>query len=447
MKKKLLLINPSEGRKIGGLNVSHATKFEPLGLGIIAALTPSNWDIDLIDENFTEHEFQNADLVAISSFTNNINRAYEIIKIYRQKGIHTVLGGIHASLVTEEATKYVDTIVVGEAEEVWHEVIKDFENGCIKQKYGPKLADITKIPKVRREIFKYKYQAGSIQTARGCPMNCNFCSVSVFNGTKHRYRPIDEVLDELETIPQKYVFFVDDNLISNTKESRERALALFKGIIKRNIKKKWACQTSISVAEDEDILKTAYQSGCRLMLIGIESESLESLETINKNLNMKELKNYKKIFSTIHKYRIAILGAFIFGLDTDNAESLKKRMDFINNSGVDVVQVTILTPLPGTRLFQNLQKENRLILNHYPEDWIKYDFLNTVFKPKYLEKNELTEIMKNINKNVFSYRNIFKRVFKNLKATKRIFTAFWVLKYNLVYRKATLKCSKNDFSL
>ncbi|MEA3504172.1 MAG: cobalamin-dependent protein, partial [Bacteroidota bacterium] len=182
-KKKLLLINPQSQHRTG-FALTRSSKYIPLGLGIIAALTPKNWDIELIDELFEPFTYRDADLVGFTSFTSNINRAYELAAIYRKKGIPTVLGGIHATMQTQEAMQYMDIIVSGEAEEVWPQLIKDFENGELKSLYKGDHIDLKKVPIARHDLWHKDHIFGSIQTSRGCPMNCDFCSVHKFNGNR-----------------------------------------------------------------------------------------------------------------------------------------------------------------------------------------------------------------------------------------------------------------------
>jgi len=249
--KKLVLINPVNPER-KGISTTRYSCYPPLGLGIIAALTPKDWEIRLIDENFESFEFEEADLVGISAFTASINRAYYIASVYRKKNIHTVLGGIHASMMPEEASKMVDTVVKGEAETVWPGLIDDFENNTIKPFYEGTSLDMSKIPMPRYDIYHKNYIFSSIQTARGCPMDCEFCSVTPFNGKFYCQRPVDIVLDELEQAPKKMICFVDDNILGYGKKAEKRAIELFKGMIDRKLDKIWFTHASINIVENEE---------------------------------------------------------------------------------------------------------------------------------------------------------------------------------------------------
>jgi radical SAM superfamily enzyme YgiQ (UPF0313 family) len=430
-KKKLLLINPFNSYQKGVIFDTN-TISPPLGLGIISALTPDNWDIEILDENFNEFKYKDADLIGLTALTSAVNRAYDIAGIYKQKGIPTVIGGIHASMLPDEALKYVDTVVIGEAESVWPQLIKDFENKKLKRVYQGELLSLENLPIPRRDLFHPGYNKSNIQTSRGCPMNCDFCSVHTFNGNKYRHRPIKNVLDELEKIKHDNVFVVDDNIIGYSKKSTERAIKLFKGIIDRGIKKDWVCQASLNFADNEEVLKYAAESGCKLVLIGIESEKIIQLQETNKKLNLKiGVDNYQKIFQKIHKYGISVLGAFIYGYDTDSKQDLFNRTDYILNSNIDAVQSTILTPLPGTRLFDKLVKEDRLLYSNFPKDWERYFFMEVVHKPKLMTAEELQEAIVENWKILYEKKLMQRKLLKSIKLTKNIKAAVWAYFANL----------------
>jgi radical SAM superfamily enzyme YgiQ (UPF0313 family) len=439
--KKLILINPLN-RKRAGLAMNKSSRFPPLALGIIAALTPDDWEIEIIDENFSEFEYKEADLIGITACTASANKAYSIAKIYRDRNIPVIMGGIHASFRPREAIKYVDSVVVGEAEGVWANVIADFQSKKLKKIYRSKGIDLSHMPIPRHDLFDKRYFLGAIQTSRGCPMDCEFCSVTSFNGHTYRQRPIEAVLDELEIIPKRRIFFLDDNIIGYGKTASKRALYLFKGMIERKIRKEWMCQASLNFADDEEVLKYAAKSGCKTVVLGLEAQNTEPLEEANKKLNLKMgIKSYERVFKKINKYGIAVIGAFIYGFNSDTPEILDKRTDYITSSGVDAVQTTFLTPLPGTRLFDKMQKEGRLLYTNFPSDWDYFDGNEVVFKPKLMSKKELTLSM---NKCDFKIgKSILKKFYKTLFATKSIITATWSLITNINYQNVRRKKKSN----
>ncbi|MBS7633599.1 B12-binding domain-containing radical SAM protein, partial [Candidatus Bathyarchaeota archaeon] len=434
MAKKLVLVNPINPRRVG-LTVNPSSRFQPIGLGIIAALTPRDWKVEIVDENFAPFEFRDADLVGLTAFTANVTRAYEISSLYREKGVPTVLGGIHASMMPEEALQYADSIVVGEAESVWSEVISDFESGKLQEVYKGDLLDLQNMPQPRRDLFHPGYMFGSVQTSRGCPMNCEFCSVTAFNGYVYRKRPVENVLDELESIPQKRVFF-DDNIIGFGKQDEERAIALFKGMIERGIKKEWFCQASINFAGNDEVLEYAAKSGCRMVFLGLEAESTSALEDVNKKLNLRVgVSSYDDAFRRINQHGIAVLGAFIYGMDSDTPEKLRARTDYILKSGIDVMQVTYLTPLLGTRLFNKLKDEQRLRYTNFPSDWVHYDMTEVTHTPQSMTPTELAEAMDECTRRLYSSGTIRKKFFKTWRSTKSFTTAMWAYTSNMNYRK------------
>lgn len=437
MSKKLILVNPVNPNRTG-LSITPGGRFPPLGLGVVAALTHDDWNIKILDENFEPFQFEEADLVGISSFTSQINRAYEIASIYHEKGIPTVIGGIHASMLPEEALKYVDTVAIGEAESTWPKIIEDFENGILKRIYREDRSAGKKISGARHDLFHPKYIFGSVQTARGCPMDCNFCSVTPFNGGQYRQRDIKDVLDELETIPQPYVYFVDDNIYGYGKHIDERAIALFDGIVKRGIQKQWLSQASINFADSEAVVAGAARSGCRMILIGIEAESDNALKDAGKKLNIKFLDRYRTVFRRINSCGIAVLGSFIYGMEHDTIESMRKRTRYIFDNCIDAMQISIMTPLPGTRLFQQLQDQGRLLYIDFPNDWARYDMTEVVFKPLMMSPEELYNGFSEASITLYNQITLCYKYYETLRHTKDLKTARWAYNANLNYHNAAV---------
>lgn len=380
--KKLLLINPV-GRKSGYL-LSRFTTFEPLSLAYVAAVTPESWEIQAVDENFDRFEFVEADLVAITAFTSSINRAYEIAGVYREKGIKVIIGGIHASLVPDEVAEYADTVVIGEVEEIWGDVLNDFENNRLKPIYKAELVDFNALSvKPRRDVLHPSYFWSSVQTSRGCPFDCAFCSVSRYLGREFRQRDIEDVLEELSEIKGTHITFTDDNLIGYRKDNVERAKRLFRGMIERGLNKKWWMQTSINAVDDEEAIQLAAEAGCMFVFVGFESINNETLKSMGKGANITiGVDNYRKVIDKFHKYGIGVIGGFIVGNDYESSNYYREFARFLLHSQIDVYSISLLTPLPGTRFFEEMEKENRLIHDKFPKDWKKYRLSRLVHRPK-----------------------------------------------------------------
>lgn len=441
-RKTLLLVNPANPLRPGFL-INRATRNQPLSLGILAALTPDDWKIKLIDENFRAFRYYDADLVGITAFTSTAPRAYEIAAEYRRRGVKTVMGGIHASMVPEEAMQYVDAVVQGEAEPVWADLLADFEAGRLQRLYKSPFAREIRQPKPRRDLFHPGYICAGIQTTRGCPMNCSFCSVSAFNGRHYRFRPVDEVLDELEEIPQKFVFFIDDNIIGQSRESKDRARELFEGIIRRGIRKIWLSQSSINFADDEELLKLAWRSGCRMIFLGIEAEEEQQLSEANKKLNLaRGADSYRTVFRTIHKHGIGVIAGLIFGWDSDTPASISRRADFALRCGADSFQTSVLTPLPGTGLFDEATRSGRLIHQAFPADWQRYDYFEPTLKHPVMDPGELDACIEAARRRIFHPVNILRRNLLTFIHTRDLW-AGWMLTLNYWhYRRIFLQGRK-----
>lgn len=442
-RKKLVLVNP-RGKHQMGFVMDIESRYPPLGLGIIAALTPNDWEVVLKDENFDEFEYEDADLVGITSFTSTITRAYDIATIYKEKNIPVIMGGIHASMLPDEAGKYADSVAIGEVESIWKEILTDFDNEQLKKKYFGKQLPLDQIPKVQHDIFHKDYVFDSIQTTRGCPMTCDFCSVHVFNGSAYRTRPVEDVLDEIETITKSGFIFIDDNIVGYNKPARDHAKAIFRGMIDRGIKKDWFCQASINFGDDEELLALAAEAGCRMVGIGVESEKTEALEGMNKKVNLKiGVDNYEKVFEKIHSYGISILGTFIMALDTDTLQDLKNRVEYIMNSNVDAAQLSTLTPFPGTVTYKQLDEEGRIIAKNYPKDWEKYWGGDIVIEAKKINSKELREFKEETAKKLYNRKRLMQMFRLSYKKTKNGRAAVWAFLVNAHYNNMEHKNDKS----
>lgn len=421
-RKKLILVNPSLSNPF--------TVCPPLALGYVAALTPDHWDVEIIDENHELATFRECDLVGITGFTVMANRAYQVAQMFREKKVPVVMGGIHASMMPDEAMQFVDTVVVGEAESVWAEVIADAEAGDLKRKYIGTQTDLKGLVWPRRDLFNEKYFMDTIQTSRGCPNNCDFCSVSQFNGFEYRQRPVEEVLDELASLKKKYLFIVDDNIVGLGPEREERVIRLAKGM--KKLKKLWYAQAALNVADNPEVLRALRASGCLLLLMGIESENREVLEAMNKRVNLQ--RDYQEVFRKIHENHIAIHGSFIFGTDEDTKDMVQRRFDYILENHIDVIQYCTSTPYPGTSLFDRMLEEGRLIHTDFPTDWDRYDLTEILVKPRNLEIEEYSRMMTGFAAKVFSRRQLLKRFFRSLRDTRSLTTAFWCFCMSRLYK-------------
>jgi radical SAM superfamily enzyme YgiQ (UPF0313 family) len=428
--KKLLLINPV-GRKSGYL-MSRFSTFSPLGLAYVAAVTPENWQVKIADENFQAFEYEKADLVAITAFTSNVNRAYEIARMYQEQGTKVIMGGIHASMLPGEVTAYADSVIIGEVEGIWNEVLKDFEGNRLQKKYiGPRvdLEHYDIVP--RRDLLNPDYLWQSVQTSRGCPFNCHFCSVSRYLGKTYRCRKAEDVLKELAGIEKKHIAFVDDNMIGYSPQSMQRAKQIFQGMIDQDMQKKWWMQTSINAADNEEVIELAAKSGCMFVFLGFEAISLTSLKEMKKGINLKTgVDNYRRVIDTFHKYGIGVFGAFIIGNDFETKEYYKALADYLVHSGIDIFQISILTPLPGTDLMEEVITCDGLLYQDFPKDWDKYRFSYVVHKTKGIDLETIYAADNYIKRRLYSFPTYPIRMLKSLFNLRRLKRVYAVYKLN-----------------
>ncbi|MEI6765857.1 MAG: radical SAM protein [Bacteroidota bacterium] len=327
----------------------------PLSIPMVASLTPDNYDIRIIDEDYQKLPAVRPDIVGISSLASTINRSYALADHYRSIGVKVVLGGPYVSFKTEEALLHADSIIVGEAEGLWEKCLADFENGSMHAIYRTdEYIRFDKIKPPRWELIDKKnfFQVG-VQVSRGCPYNCEFCLVTQLFGRKMRYREIDNVIAEIESLPVKKLLFVDDNLTVNKRYARELMARL------KPLKISWGCMSSIEIANDTELLKEMAEAGCFNILIGFESLNVESLNETHKDQN-KSASVYRDAIQKIHAAGLHITASFVIGFDNDTVDEFDRIYRFTQETGLTYINFNILGAPPGTELYYRLKKEGRI---------------------------------------------------------------------------------------
>jgi radical SAM superfamily enzyme YgiQ (UPF0313 family) len=425
---KLLLVAPGwpRGRLWGELGF----KFPSLSLAALAAVTPPEWEISLADENIETVDFlADADLVAITAMTPQAPRAYEIAAAFRKRGVPVVMGGFHASNLPDEALMHADSVVVGEGELVWPRLLADFEQGTPQRLYrAAELLDMGCIPPSGREIFSGKRYlfTNTIQTTRGCPHDCEFCSVTPFYGRKYRKRPVASVMHELEVLRKKnsFVFFVDDNLVGD----RRYALELFDGM--RGMGFKWLSHAPIDLARDPELLRAAGESGCVGMFVGFESLNETSLAAMGKVTNRAA--SYLEDSRAFRDNGIGILGSFVLGYDGDTPAVFDSLLRFCEDARLEAAIFPILTPYPGTAVRARLEAEGRITSNR----WEDYDMGHVTFRPVGMTAEELQAGHDRLNRSFYSFSSMYRRIFKAHRSVQ-VFAPM-----NLGFRSAIRKAEK-----
>jgi radical SAM superfamily enzyme YgiQ (UPF0313 family) len=418
---RLYLINPSNPLvsivKVKESRWNRYRVWKPLSLMVLAGLTPPEWEISIVDENLGAPDYSampRPDLVGISAFTSQVNRAYEVATHFRRLGVPVVMGGIHATMCLEEVMERVDSVVTGEAEGIWSKVLEDARNGRLKRRYNGGLAEISDVPIARHDLLATGYACGAIQTTRGCPLNCSFCSVTAFNGAHYRQRSIADVVREFQLIREKHVLVVDDNLIGTRHEHIARAKDLFRAMAKANLRKQWVAQASINFADDEEILALAAKAGCSGIFIGFESPIPEGLLELGKKFNLLKGRDFCASVRRIQRHGILVVGSFIIGLDIDEPGIGELIAEAASRYGVDNLNALFLTPLPGTRLWDQMKSEERIALDTFPEDWKYYTLTFPVARYKNLSLESIIGEMISCDRDFYSMQRILSRVWSSL---------------------------------
>ncbi len=418
--KKVRLIAPAQ--RPPGQKPARKGLFPPLSLAVLAALTPGDWDVEVVDENLEEHEPDAApDLVGLTAITSVAPRAYRLAAAYRALGVPVVMGGMHASAAPREALQHVDAVVVGEAEGIWKQVLDHCREGKLQGRYqSAERPSLCGLPRPRWDIFpSQRYLTRNlVQTSRGCPNACSFCAVSGFFGRTYRTRPVEEVLAEVSQLKSRLVLFVDDNIAGHQAHARR----LFRELA--SLKVRWMGQSSLKIAEDPELLRLAADSGCAGLFIGFESLGAGNLRQVGKSM-INRAEQFLEYIQRIHSHGIGVEGAFIFGLDNDDEGVFRRTVDFARRARLALAQFGIVTPFPGTALHREMEEEGRIV----DRDWSHYTISHAVSTPRKMSRQALEEGFAWAYREFYSYRSVVQRLLPGLRRHPWLF-----LQLNMTFR-------------
>ena len=416
---KILLVAPACGnwKGIGRKHIFNGKvfRFSMLPLLTVAGITPEEHQVKIIDEQLEDIPFKERfDLVGINCMAATAPRAFEIASYFQQKGIPVVLGGVHATLNHDQVLSHCDSVVVGPAFDAWPTLLRDLENHSLKSLYHGNPMGEKPVHLPFNLLKKSNYVTlNATYATLGCTNECKFCTVTALYKGNRYYRKIDNIVKELSTVKGRFILFIDDNLT----QDREYALKLFSAIAP--IKKQWATQASIEIANDDELLRSMEKSGCIGLFIGIETFSGKSLSEQKKGFNIPEM--YKDAIDNFHRYGIFIEAGIVFGFEDERKPVFQQTLKMLKEIGVDAIQPSILTPLPGTRLFEEMKQQ---IVDY---DLSHYDFKHAVFNPRNMSKDELKAGMEWVVRRFYSLSQIGIRLIRwarNPRLLKRIHYAF-----------------------
>ncbi len=402
---RLTLVLPAIGRK-AGVNYMRTWQMEPLSIAALAALTPKDVDIAFHDDRMEAIPYDRpTDLVAIPVETYTAKRAYQIASEYRRRGVPVVMGGFHATLLPDEVKEYAESVIVGEAEELWPQAIDDARCRRLKPIYSansqPDLATV----RYDRSLFQGRryLRIGLVETGRGCRFPCEFCAVQTFFQRTARHRPIDAIVAEISSLkPEKRLFFfVDDNFAADLAFARELTEAL------APLGVRWVTQMSINAAHDEAFLASLARSGCRGVLIGFESLDEKVLRAMRKNFNTMR-GGFAVALDNLRRHGIRVYGTFVFGYDGERADAFEEAAEFAIDNRFYLAAFNHLTPFPGTPLFGRLQREGRLL---YERWWLdeRYGYNGIPFQPAAMAPNEIREGCLRARRRFYSWSSMMRR--------------------------------------
>ena len=393
--------------------------FQQITMPYLAARVPLSWYVVHIDEEGEDINWSiHADVIGITFHTPSALHAYDIAARFRARGICVVMGGPHVTLLPEEAAQHADVIFIGEAEGLWEDFLKGFAAGSYLSVYQQTRApSMEKTPEARKELFhRHDHANGVLFATRGCPCQCDFCSVTVMYGHKLRKRPVGEVAAEYASFKGKVIIFWDDNIAGDIEYAKRlcRAIAPYR--------KWWSSQASIHAGRDDEFLEVAAQSGCKQLFLGLESISQKSIAEVNKAFNRVD--EYLRVTDRIHSHGIAVQTGIVFGFDHDTPEIFEDTIDFLEKAGVQNATFNVLTPFPGTPLFRKMEAEGRILTR----DWRKYNSRDdVVYRPKRMSAAELLAGFRYANDRFYSLPSTVKRL------SRSPVQLWWTLPLNLAY--------------
>jgi len=411
--------------------------WKPLVFALLAGLTPRDVILDYFDERSEPIPYDHdTDLVALTVETYTARRAYQIATHFRQRGIPVVMGGHHPSFLPEEALVFADAVVIGDAEGVWEQLVRDAQQGKLQRTYKqPGLLSLQGL-RFDRSVLEFSgptlipfFKFASVQYGRGCRHCCDFCSVHSFYGSQARTRPVAEVVAEIEMLDRKFVAFVDDNLFVGPQSAEE----LFRALIPLNIR--WGTQIGIDIARNARLMDLMAESGCSAVIIGFESLRKDSLGEMKKGWNLGHL-GYDAAVQEFRDRGIMIFGTFVFGYDHDTTDSFEMAVDFALRSRLTLANFLTLTPTPGTALYDRLKDENRLFVDRW---WLDPDYRygQATFRPLQMQPDQLPEGCENARQQFYRYGNILKRTLDPAANSRDLYhLAFswgmnWIVKHDL----------------
>jgi radical SAM superfamily enzyme YgiQ (UPF0313 family) len=462
---RIALVNPIARRTQGYHTIG--SKIPQLALQVLAQLTPPEHSVDLIDELFgcecTDEKVRrgNYDLVGVTSYTSGATRAYEIAAQCRREGIPCIIGGPHASAMPEEAIQHFDSVAIGECDEIFPKILADAAAGTLQRYYRGSLADLEGggYGRARQDLqpLNGEYDVSAIQTSRGCPVGCEYCSVTEFNGAPIRRRPVADVIDEWFKTTKPFVFVVDDNFFGVGEKHAIWAKELLRRIIREghsrspvaNMLKRvpllrrllgfapklWFSQTTINMGDDPEGLSLAQEAGCVGMLVGFETFNSDNLKDFHKGINRKNLERYQTLVRGFQREGISVFGGFIIGADADDENTVASTALQAVQVGIDTIQITNLTPLPGTKMYDRYMNERRIFATDYPQDWERYTFVETVYHPRNMTAQRLDEAIYELRHIAARENWVWKRTLRTLWRTRSLATAAFIHGMNIGWKR------------